>query len=880
MKKTNKNLVLDLLEKDALNNGFGLTTEQVAAALYMHRANASKLLNELVLEEFVNKTEGSRPVLYSRSSKNFDRSSHDPFNNIVGKEGSLKQAVNLAKAAVLYPNKSLPVLLIGGSGAGKKTLSDCMYHYAINMGVLTKDAVFKSVNCHNYENRPEELHALILQLLSEAEDGLLYISYFNYLDDKSKDIIMSLLENECYLVDGKRHNQKTILVCSVASETDLDQFSKAITDRFSIKIELPSLEKRSMQEKYELITLFLEEQSGKSNKTIQANSEVLLSFLLYRANDSVKQLQKDIGLVCASSYAREMKTRDNMIRLQVSDLPQHIRSSILNYRNKKEEVDSIIDKNQHYIFTNDNVSTVKNTKNKEKDSIYKWIDDKKNELQKRGLSDSEISAVVNVGIEEAFARYRKKLSLTVSDTSQLRQLVDYDIYEGVSSLINEAAIALNRVYSVSDYYGLCLHIQNLVDSKTSRSDMKVDNLIDFINNNRTEYSLAEQYARNLEKKHNISISIDEVAIIAMFLCEKKAEQFYETKPSVLIAMHGNGIAREMAEVIGLLSDSTVYHYDMPLTLKPLDAYENIKNLLNDIPSEKGVLVIHDAGSFADIFNMISMEMGIIIKTIEIPLSTFMFDCCRKAKFFETADQLGEDIINTYKNVSIASEKKEKLAKVIITFCMTGEGGAAILKDYIEKNYDLNGVEVIALQLRQQTEFVLELNKIRNEKYILALIGTFNPNIYGIPYIPIEEVFKSENNLNALLEEKKKSDREYVENVDAIFESLKYELAKLDIVQFKKDILQFIDTLETEGGSELDENQRLGLILHVACAVSRLMDNEPLALNPYMEEIINKNTRLFRVIEKAAVPFERTAGIKIDTNEISHIISIIKKSRRG
>lgn len=105
--------------------GHGPTTKMVADALNIQRPNVSKDLNQLVREGKLYKTEG-RPVRYlavkmtphqplstyvpSYKEETLNKTtpiSHkqDVFRTMIGANGSMKNAVEQAKAAVLYPPK-------------------------------------------------------------------------------------------------------------------------------------------------------------------------------------------------------------------------------------------------------------------------------------------------------------------------------------------------------------------------------------------------------------------------------------------------------------------------------------------------------------------------------------------------------------------------------------------------------------------------------------------------------------------------------------------------------------------------------------------------------------------------------------------------------
>ena len=63
--------------------------------------------------------------------------------------------------------------------------------------------------------------------------------------------------------------------------------------------------------------------------------------------------------------------------------------------------------------------------------------------------------------------------------------------------------------------------------------------------------------------------------------------------------------------------------------------------------------------------------------------------------------------------------------------MTGEGGAVQMKNYLEKNAGLNGIQVIPLSISDRKALLNEVNRLREEHEIRCVIGTYDPGLHGI-----------------------------------------------------------------------------------------------------------------------------------------------------
>ncbi|HBU11483.1 MAG TPA: ArsR family transcriptional regulator, partial [Clostridiales bacterium] len=143
--KTNKEQVYNILKLHHMQGQpQGASAQSLSKLLGFQRSNVSAILNSLAAEGLVVKS-GGRPVLYyAKRSGGHER---DCFANLVGHDGSLKRAVQLARAAVLYPQGGMSTLICGQHGTGKKFLAQMMHRYALDNGVIPPGSPCHMVDC-------------------------------------------------------------------------------------------------------------------------------------------------------------------------------------------------------------------------------------------------------------------------------------------------------------------------------------------------------------------------------------------------------------------------------------------------------------------------------------------------------------------------------------------------------------------------------------------------------------------------------------------------------------------------------------------------------------------------------------------------------------
>ena len=78
----------------------------------------------------------------------------NPFEFLIGSDRGLKNQIEQAKAAIMYPPNGLHTLIVGETGVGKTLFASMMYNYSKFTKVFKEDAPFIVFNCADYYNNP------------------------------------------------------------------------------------------------------------------------------------------------------------------------------------------------------------------------------------------------------------------------------------------------------------------------------------------------------------------------------------------------------------------------------------------------------------------------------------------------------------------------------------------------------------------------------------------------------------------------------------------------------------------------------------------------------------------------------------------------------
>ncbi len=857
----------------------GFTTQQLADALKMQRTNLSALLNVLVTEKKVDKING-RPVTYKLAEKMSLHEENTCFANLIGYKTTLKNAIQLAKAAILYPEEPLVTLISGQKGVGKSFFASLMVEYAKSQNIIKASAPYVKFNCSYYEGHEEDL---IVQLFGKNEhdqecalhralDGAIFIDHIECLSAKAKNRLFTLIEN-------RRMLKCPVIICAVNAD-GVQVHDEVLFSKFPVMINLPSFEQRSLDERLQLVQKFFVDEAIKMKKEIKINSELLRCFLLYYCEGNIKQLKSDIRIGCANAYVRIIQNQDEKIYVYMNDCPSYVRKGFLFYKDHRDEVESLIPHNFAYTFGRGEIRKSVGFNEPQENTLYDTIEKKARTLRERGVEEEDISTVISADVEVEISRYTRKFDSGDVNRDSLAKIVDKEIIEEVDALLRSASQKFNRVYSSSTFSGLCLYVSNLVQRTGKAQQLSSDKIMEIINDHKDEYALCLQFSERIEKRYNsVEVGIDDVIMMTMFLCQRDIGT-KKRRPVLLIAMHGR-VASSIANVINaFVKTNKAYAYDLLLDKDMNEAYEELKQICRQIDQGLGILLMYDMGSIKKMMESIAQETGILIKMIELPSTLIALDAMFRLTETEDINEAYYNIINNQYSLigtiqDTYNRNAKSTSKVIVTLCMTGKGTALQMKKYLENNvvFDAN-TTIVPLAVSDKDVLYDAISQIMEKSSIQCLIGTYNPKFYGIPFISIATLFETPVEKLPMLMELERDETVSEIDYNQMYEYLSEQLDNVDINKLKRHLRPAvikIKHLVNDTSPELE----VGLFVHIACSIGRMINHEPMPINVKKDQILNRNKTLYNDLKDILSPMEKAMGVKFTDDELAIIIEIIK-----
>ena len=735
--------------------------------------------------------------------------------------------------------------------------------------------------CLEKQNRylvdPKSFHRKLFDpadgLISHMEDHFIVLEQVDRLAQGELKELTSLLQNR----EGG-------LLAAVINEASQEaSVQNAAAGFFPAQIRLPALSEWSLSDRLNLIRRFFTQEAGCVGKKIIVGSELLICLLLYPCRENLRQLHTDIRMGCANAYMRCYEQKTDSLTVTASDMPDYVRRGLLSIKEHRTEIEELIPQNYNFSFSSQGVHAQRLESADIKDNLYQYINSRTSELLQRGIPAADVNDLIVLDINNAFSHYSGGLARRVVNKSQLAKLVDDRLIRLVEVFLQQAEQHFSRLYPAATFYGLCLHLSNVLQHTDSvERRLTSDQLLQIINTHKNEYAFSSQLITNVEKEFNVTLRPEESAFVALFLCEDGAETNDTRRPAVLIAMHGRGVASGIAAVVRSISGGEITAYDMDLDEDLQLVYSELKNRILECDCECGILAIYDMGSFKQMFEMIQQECGIVIYAIQVPITLMAIEAARLAPNTGSLTSLRETLADAFQDVSALSESlfyRSAASRVIITCCASGQGGAVITKQYL----DLDGIDVIPLAIADRKFLIQEINRIREKHQILCLIGIYDPQIYGLPFYPVNEVYTAElYTLADQLHLNIKGEQERSSTRKVILDHLKTEFTHVDgerMEQLLPAVMKQLRCLADAMQLELSMEQEVGLMVHIACCFERLVAGTCSPSNRWADEILQEDAILYQKLLEILAPMETAFGVKLPKEEFANIIVILKKLQK-
>jgi transcriptional regulator with AAA-type ATPase domain len=125
---------------------------------------------------------------------------------------------------------------------------------------------------------------------------------------------------------GESNNFRAISIMLIAATTENIESYLLLPFRRRIPmlIELPSLEARSLEERFRIIVSFLKEEAGRLGLKIHMDYSAIVALLMYDCPGNIGQLYSDIQVACARAFLKQIMRKEKYLQIEVNDLRRQV----------------------------------------------------------------------------------------------------------------------------------------------------------------------------------------------------------------------------------------------------------------------------------------------------------------------------------------------------------------------------------------------------------------------------------------------------------------------------------------------------------------------------------------------------------------------------
>lgn len=818
--------LLDILEDNSNMTERKITEILIERGFDISRSAVSKILKSDEIQNRISKnsSKNNETIEINNSKKEINVENVLKINNYVEKEndfemligynGSLKEKVNLAKSAIVYPPNGLHTMIYGETGVGKSELANCMYKYAVRTGIKEKESPFVVFNCADYAENPNMLMAQLFGsikgaytgasenregLVEKADGGILFLDEIHRLPPSGQEILFSLIDRGEFRRLGETNNTRNANVLIIAATTEnpdsnlLDTFRR----RIPMVITLPNLDSRPKLERYDIIIKFFEREAIRINKNIIITKEVLYGFMNYKCKSNIGQLKSDIQVSCARAFSKNPDYSDKLI-IDVDSLRTYIKESIKDNEDNLEFSFDRVNLEDTYIDINEINSNKMCLSEENVDEIYKYAEKEMKVLESRQYSQEEIKNIFFERLDRKFNQIKKN---NIIENRKKIHIMSENLNPETIDIMNKVITVIKNQYRFINnglYMVLATHIEEAIKRVRNEKNIINPSLENIKENMSEEYDLARYVVNIIENIAKISLPEDEIGYIAYYIYKFcMNEETMDKKVKVIIVTHGK-VGIEMSKVVNqILGTMCTYGIEFPMDMPPQKGIEKVMEDIKALDLKNDILMLIDMGSLVILGDKIEEELGLKCKVIN-RVDTILAMEAGKSAVIEgkNLDKIVEDL-NKNKYYSIVSNKNYKSKDIskkdlVLTLCLSGRGTALSLKNRIEQKLlkeNIESIEVKALGVIDDQNIEEKIKELEKEYRIIAICGTLETEINDIPFIPYTDILKG-NGIDKVIQCSKYGKEDEKENK---LENLIYEELILDDVEgVSKEYI--IDTL--------------------------------------------------------------------------------------
>ncbi|MFH5811239.1 sigma 54-interacting transcriptional regulator [Companilactobacillus sp. FL22-1] len=815
----------------------------------------------------------------------------DIFRGVIGSDGSLINQIEEIKTATLYPGKGLPIMLMGPSGSGKTFLARKIYDYCLQKNLVGKSAKFQSLNCAQYFNNPELLSSILFGytkgaftgayqdtpgLIENADGGILFLDEVHRLTQSGQEKLFSFMDTGMYSPIGNdsiKHKANVRLIFATTEKLD-STFLPTFVRRIPVIINIPSFSARPQNEKVQLIDYFFMNESRVLKKKLSVSNQLINVLASADMEGNIGKLKNIIKYSSGNAYAKSGNLSN--IKINLSNIPANYYQNLLNYKGfESESADNV-----NYDYQNGKLPHHSNQIISIMKSLYgDTIDHFWNYLNNR-MNKQQFLNHINKNVDMLFDSILFNTKYKSHNDSE---------YEFLIYQIKSVFDFMESSYGYPKDGNQILAIATLLRSKNLQSVLNENEIWnhnkgqimnELQRNFNQSYQIASKILLLLSNKMERDILEEDILMVTLYVSKNKSNSSNRFLHAVVVA-HGYSTASSLANVANRILKNNIFQsIDMPIDTTSKDIETKLVDYVNTVNIDKGLILLIDMGSLKQIGNSINEKLNVpilMIDHVSTPLVLNVGTLILQNKGLSDI-RSSVDENNIVSSELLLPHKKQK--KAIITCCHSGLGSAVQIQEIIKNTLKKFNVDIEVLPYDFNKLSKNKQNELPFELYdVIAIVGTANPNIGGIPYLSLDGLLSGEHidQLIRILSNTKSIDYSELKNELLMNFTMKRMISSITILD-PNSLIKIADKtvskMEKLLNKEFETNKRVLLIIHESGMVERLVRNEKVDVQIDLNNFIASHQKMFDLIHQAMIPIEEHYNVKVNDEEIRLVMEII------
>lgn len=861
------------------------TTNRIAGQCHISRNLASQYLNELVRDRLVVKI-NSRPVLYlhrrglerylQASIKYMEYSSmqalleesgvperHD-FEKAIGRDLSLSVCIEQLRSAISYPPSGLPALLVGTHGTGKAFLARLTYEYGINSGILPRSAHFVVVDCSRYDDNDSAIMADIFGTsertgaVQQAAGGVVYIERVDHLSQAVNEQLLGYMTEDRIVVQSKVGSVPPTRFILGSSRSLSNKILSAISHLVPVIVSLPSYAERGECERMALVMHYLRIEGQRIAADIAISRGALRALTAANFDENINGLRTTVTSCCAEAYLN--RDADNLV-IHVYNLP----TNILTANTSLPDDDQLVSDN--------NLASLDPAE--QSMQFFQQMVDSYDDFKAGTITFDELTIAC---IEELHASQDLR---NFDDVIVNPRIASYErILTPVIEQVNEEyGIELSRKVTRLLSQALVMQLWG-GDLLTLWRRKYHDELCDLASIFTRDSQIATVVIAQISARVRtiLGTELDELTKVMLEIEVIEAIGTNPTKRDSLgvVICHGYATATSIADAANRILHKRVFEaIDMTYDQEIKDIITPLSRLLERFSFCDRVVILVDMGSLEQVSAAITRDFRgsmYVFNNVSTSLALGVGNALSSDRDFqEFLDQSLELCWPTY-HVICSSEKDD-----VIAFCSEAGSRAAdnirkLVQDSLPEELPVNLITCDYDELVRSGDQAAVFNAHR----VHALVGTMNPGILQVPFIPLEDILYSgsSEDLDRVLS-KVLSSKEMDDFHSRLLRNLTLRSAAESITILNPEMLYLeadhaMRELSRLSGIMIDDRRRIAVYVHLCGLIERLVTKSFVNTYPDEKSFEQKNHEFIDWFYTAFHDMCRRYKVEIPVSEIAYV----------